>query len=73
MTAAITLTPGRVTLADWRAVACGAAVQLDPAAMPAIEAGARAVEAIIAGRFCRKLCVAGVWGMVAENGSSGTA
>ena len=48
MTAAITLTPGRATLADWRAVADGAAVQLDPAAMPAIEAGARAVEAIIA-------------------------
>jgi histidine ammonia-lyase len=47
MTAAITLTPGRATLADWRAVADGAAVQLDPAAMPAIEAGARAVEAII--------------------------
>ena len=47
MTAAITLTPGRATLTDWRAVADGAAVQLDPAAMPAIEAGARAVEAII--------------------------
>jgi histidine ammonia-lyase len=48
MTAAITLTPGRVTLADWRAVANGAAVRLDPAAMPAVDAGARAVEAIIA-------------------------
>jgi len=48
MTAAITLTPGHATLADWRAVADGAAVQLDPAAMPAVEAGARAVEAIIA-------------------------
>src|SRR6516162_7634679 len=48
MTAAITLTPGRVTLVDWRAVANGAAVRLDPAAMPAVDAGARAVEAIIA-------------------------
>jgi histidine ammonia-lyase len=48
MTAAITLTPGRATLAQWRAVADGANVRLDPAAMPAIEAGARAVDAIIA-------------------------
>ena len=48
MTAAITLTPGRATLADWRAVADGAAVQLDPAAMPVVEAGARMVEVIIA-------------------------
>jgi len=48
MTAAITLTPGRVTLVNWRAVANGAAVRLDPAAMPAVDAGARAVEAIIA-------------------------
>ena len=48
MTAAITLTPGHATLADWRAVADGAAVRLDPAAMPAIEAGARTVEVIIA-------------------------
>ena len=48
MTAAIILTPGRVTLADWRAVANGAAARLDPAAMPAVDAGARAVEAIIA-------------------------
>jgi histidine ammonia-lyase len=48
MAAVITLTPGRATLADWRAVADGAAVRLDPAAIPAVEAGARAVEAIIA-------------------------
>ena len=48
MTAAIPLTPGRATLADWRAVADGAAVQLDPAAMPAVEAGAHAVEVILA-------------------------
>jgi histidine ammonia-lyase len=44
----ITLKPGRATLADWRAVADGAPVRLDPAAMPAIEASARTVEAIVA-------------------------
>ena len=48
MTAAITLTPGRTTLADWHSVADGAAVRLDPAAMSAVEAAARAVDAIIA-------------------------
>jgi histidine ammonia-lyase len=45
---AITLTPGRATLADWRAILEGADVRLDPAAMPAIEASARAVDAIVA-------------------------
>jgi histidine ammonia-lyase len=44
----VTLTPGRVSLADWQAVAEGAAVRLDPAARPAIEASARAVETIVA-------------------------
>jgi histidine ammonia-lyase len=44
----VTLKPGRATLADWRAVADGAAARLDPAALPAIEASARAVEAIVA-------------------------
>jgi histidine ammonia-lyase len=44
----ITLMPGRATLADWRAVAAGASVRLDPAALPAIEASARAVDAIVA-------------------------
>jgi histidine ammonia-lyase len=44
----ITLTPGRVTLRDWQAVAEGAAVRLDPAAVPAIEASARVVDAIVA-------------------------
>jgi histidine ammonia-lyase len=48
MTAAITLTPGRAALADWHAVADGAAVRLDPAAMSAVEAAARAVDAIVA-------------------------
>jgi histidine ammonia-lyase len=45
---ALTLTPGRATLADWRAIADGASVELDPAALSAIEASARAVDAIIA-------------------------
>ena len=44
----ITLTPGRVTLADWRAVVDGAAVRLDPVAVPAIEASARVVDGIVA-------------------------
>jgi histidine ammonia-lyase len=44
----ITLTPGRVTLADWRAVADGADVRLDPAATAAIQGSARTVEAIVA-------------------------
>ena len=44
----ITLKPGRATLADWRAVAHGAGVRLDPAALPAVEASARTVEAIVA-------------------------
>jgi histidine ammonia-lyase len=48
MAATITLTPGRATLADWRSVLDGAAVRLHPAAAPAVEAGARAVEAIVA-------------------------
>ena len=47
MKAAITLTPGRATLADWRAVADGADVRLDPAAMSAVAAAARAVDAIV--------------------------
>jgi histidine ammonia-lyase len=44
----VALKPGRATLADWRAVAGGTAARLDPAALPAIEASARAVEAIVA-------------------------
>jgi histidine ammonia-lyase len=44
----ITLTPGHATLADWRAIVEGAPVQLDPAAQPAIDASARAVDAIVA-------------------------
>jgi histidine ammonia-lyase len=45
---AILLTPGRATLAEWRAITGGAGVRLDPAAMPAIEASARTIDAIVA-------------------------
>jgi histidine ammonia-lyase len=44
----IVLKPGRMRLADWRAIAAGAAVTLDSAAMPAVRASAAAVEAIVA-------------------------
>jgi histidine ammonia-lyase len=46
--AAITLTPGHATLADWRAIFAGAPVRLDPAAQPAIDASASVVDAIVA-------------------------
>ncbi len=50
MTASVTLTPGATTLAQWRAIYFGeaAAVALDPACRAAVEAGAAAVEAIVA-------------------------
>jgi histidine ammonia-lyase len=44
----VVLRPGQNELADWRAIYRGAAVTLDPAAHPAVVAGARAVEAILA-------------------------
>ena len=43
----ILLRPGRVTLEEWRAIQQGARVRLDPASAPAIEASARAVQAIV--------------------------
>ncbi len=43
----VVLKPGRTTLADWRAIAAGAAATLE-AALPAVEASARAVETIVA-------------------------
>ena len=46
--AGVTLRPGAVRLADWRAILDGAAVQCDRAALAAVEAGAAAVEAVIA-------------------------
>ncbi|MCC6779409.1 MAG: histidine ammonia-lyase [Hyphomicrobiales bacterium] len=42
------LTPGHISLAQWRAVAGGEGVSLDAAALPAIDASARAVDAIVA-------------------------
>jgi len=44
----VTLQPGRVTLADWRAICEGAGVTLDPACAAAVGESARAVEAIVA-------------------------
>ena len=49
--AAITLMPGRTTLADWRAVAQGARVRLDPAAMPAVDAARSAGDSAL---FCSR-------------------
>ncbi len=43
----LTLRPGAVSLADWRAVLEGAPVTLDPACRPAIRASAEAVQAIV--------------------------
>jgi len=48
MTQTVTLTPGDVRLADWAAISRGASVALAPSAIPAIEAGAAAVAAIVA-------------------------
>lgn len=46
---ALTLTPGKLTLAQLRQImAGGVKITLDPAAVPGIEAGARAVAAIVA-------------------------
>ena len=44
----ITLIPGHVPLAAWRAILGGAAVRLDPACAPAVAASAAAVDAILA-------------------------
>lgn len=48
MSNTVFLKPGAATLADWRAIYRGAAVQIDPATRPAVEASARTVAAIIA-------------------------
>ena len=47
-TGPVTLIPASVPLADWRAIYEGAGVRLDPACATAIDASARAVEAIVA-------------------------
>jgi histidine ammonia-lyase len=44
----VTLHPGRVPLADWRAIYRGAAGRLDPACWPAVAASAEAVQRILA-------------------------
>ena len=44
----IVLTPGEVSLADWRAIYLGAGVSLDPATEPRVAASAAAVERILA-------------------------
>jgi histidine ammonia-lyase len=44
----VTLEPGAVSLAQWRAVLEGAAVTLDPACRPAIRSSAAAIQAIVA-------------------------
>ena len=45
----LTLTPGAVPLATWRQVYRGAAITLDPACLPAVSAGAAALQRILAG------------------------
>ena len=44
----ITLIPGAVTLADWRAIYRGARISLDPECMPAVVESAAAIERILA-------------------------
>ncbi len=48
MSMLVILTPGDAPLGHWRAIARGARVVLDPSAVPAIEASAAAVAAIVA-------------------------
>lgn len=45
----ITLIPGQTPLAGWRAIYRGAAARLDESCFPAVEANAKAVDAILAG------------------------
>ncbi len=47
-TSPLTLTPGQVPLAHWRAIYRGAALQLDPACADAVAASAATVERIVA-------------------------
>ncbi len=48
MTHTVMLIPGSVTLAGWRRIYFGASASLDDACRPAIDAGARTIEAIVA-------------------------
>ena len=47
-TSPLTLTPGQVPLAHWRAIYRGAALPLDPAGADAVAASAATVERIVA-------------------------
>ena len=44
----LTLRPGAVTLAEWRAVLAGTPVTLDPACRSAVRASAEAIRTIVA-------------------------
>jgi histidine ammonia-lyase len=44
----VILNPGSVTLADWRRIYFGASALLDESCRPAVEAGARTIETIVA-------------------------
>ena len=48
MTAHVQLTPGSVPLSSWRAIYRGSSVRLDLGCRPAVDAGARTIEAILA-------------------------
>ena len=48
MSNTLVLRPGHVTLSQWRQIYHGAAIALDPAALPAVRASAAVVEAIVA-------------------------
>ncbi|HEX8666525.1 MAG TPA: histidine ammonia-lyase [Beijerinckiaceae bacterium] len=48
MTAAVLIRPGAMMLADWRAVYFGAPAALDESCRPAVEAGAAAIQTILA-------------------------
>ncbi|MDF2810442.1 MAG: histidine ammonia-lyase [Microvirga sp.] len=48
MTETVTLTPGSVTLADWRRVYDGAVATLENACRPQVEAAARTIDTIVA-------------------------
>ncbi|MFC4171113.1 histidine ammonia-lyase [Microvirga sp. GCM10011540] len=48
MTGTVTLVPGSVRLTQWRQVYFGAAVSLDEACRPQVEAGAKTIDAIVA-------------------------
>ena len=56
-------TPGAVSLSQWRAIYKGKNIQLDEAALPAIQAGADAVAEILAAasRFMESIPASASW------------